>query len=61
MYGGARHHDLGHTRLPGSLNHLVQVSAELFVGEVCSNVNNDVVGQFVKHGLLRRLLRLKSH
>ena len=43
VYRGARHHDLGHARLPGPLDHSVQVTAELLVGEVCANVDNDVV------------------
>ena len=54
---GPRHHDLGHPGLPGSLNHLVQVTAELLVGQVGSDVDDDVVGEFVQHGL-RGLLRL---
>ena len=57
VYGSARHHDLGHPGLSGSLDHLVQVTAELLVGQVGSDVDDDVVGEFVQHGL-RGLLRL---
>ena len=49
--GGPRHHDLGDSCLPGPLYHLVQVTAELLVGEVGTNVNNNVVRQLIQHCL----------
>ena len=48
--GGAGHHDLGHPRLPRTLDHLVQVAGELLVGQVGPDVDNDVVGELVHHG-----------
>ena len=45
--GGAGDHDLGDARLPGPLYHLVQVAAELLIGEVCPDVDYDVVGEFI--------------
>ena len=50
MEAGSRHHDLGHPSLASSLYHLVQVPGELLVGQVCPDVHNDVVGEFVHHG-----------
>ena len=44
------HHYLGDAGLPGSLDHGVQVTAELLVGEVCSDVDDDVVAELVHHG-----------
>ena len=44
------HHYLGDAGLSGSLDHGVQVTAELLVGEVCSDVDDDVVAELVHHG-----------
>ena len=44
------HHYLGDPGLPGSLEHSVQVAAELLVGEVGPDVDDDVVAELVHHG-----------
>ena len=44
------HHYLGDPGLPGSLDHSVQVAAELLVGEVGPDVDDDVVAELVHHG-----------
>ena len=44
------HHYLGDAGLPGSLDHSVQVTAELLVGEVGPDVDDDVVTELVHHG-----------
>ena len=44
------HHDLGDPSLPGPLDHSVQVTTELLVGQVGSNVNDDVVAELIHHG-----------
>lgn len=63
VYGSARHHDLGHPGFSSSLYHLVQVSTELLVRQVCTNVNNDVIRQFVQHclwGILWLIILLRN-